>query len=151
MNRLGFNYRAADIGCALGVSQLGRLDGFLDRRRALVSRYDQALAARCPRVVPAGRVPHCRPGWHLYVALIDFGGLGITRSQVMESMAEQGIGTQVHYYPVHRQPYYRRLYGDLDLPGSTAYYKQCLSLPLFPSMSDNDIDRVVDALCHALA
>lgn len=143
---LGFNYRASDINCALGRSQLRKLPSFVARRRALAARYDEKLASFAPLIRPLGRVPDCRPAWHLYVALIDFEGLGRDRASVMNALHEKGIGTQVHYMPVPWQPYYRARYGDADLPGAARYYAHCLSLPLYPAMADADVDRVVDRL-----
>lgn len=148
MPEVGFNYRASDIHCALGLSQLKKLDRFVARRRALAARYHALLARLAPVVRPVGRVRGCEPAWHLYVVLIDFGALGITRAELMNRLRERGIGTQVHYLPVHLQPYYRRRYGDLSLPGADAYYARALSLPLFPGMADADVDRVVAALAE---
>jgi UDP-4-amino-4,6-dideoxy-N-acetyl-beta-L-altrosamine transaminase len=142
----GYNYRASEIHCALGLSQLRKLDGFLARRRRLADLYDRALAPLAPRVQGVPRVSGCASGWHLYVVRIDFDAAGITRAALMRRLREVGIGTQVHYLPVHRQPYYRRRYGALQLPGADAYYAKCLSLPLFPAMSDHDVARVVAAL-----
>ncbi len=150
MPDLGFNYRASDIQCALGLSQLAKLDGFVERRRALVERYDRLLAPLAPRVRPLGRVPGNRPGWHLYVALVDFEAVGLDRAGLMNALRARGIGSQVHYIPVHWQPYYRDRYGDIDLPGAAAYYRRCLSLPLYPTMADQDVDRVVAALAACL-
>lgn len=147
---LGFNYRASDIQCALGHSQLKKLPGFIDRRREIVARYDAALPALAPKITPLARTPDNLPAWHLYVALIDFAGAETSRGAVMRELREAGIGSQVHYLPLHRQPYYRARYGDLALPGADAYYARCLSLPLFPAMADSDVDRVVDALASAL-
>jgi UDP-4-amino-4,6-dideoxy-N-acetyl-beta-L-altrosamine transaminase len=146
----GFNYRASDLQCALGASQLAKLGRFLGRRRALAARYDHALAPLAPLVRPIPRGPTEDDGWHLYVVLIDFAACGQTRAQVMERLRAAGIGTQVHYLPVHRQPYYRALYPDLILPGADAYYARCLSLPLFPDLGDEDVGRVVDALADAI-
>lgn len=146
----GFNYRVSDIGCALGLSQLGKLDRFLDIRAGLVARYRERLAPLAPVVRGLDAVPGCRPGWHLMVALIDFEAAGQDRAQVMRRMKERGIGSQVHYLPVHLQPYYRERYGALDLPGAWGYYRRCLSLPLFPAMQASDVDRVVEVLAAAL-
>jgi dTDP-4-amino-4,6-dideoxygalactose transaminase len=146
----GFNYRASDINCALGLSQLGKLDTFVARRRELAQRYDTLLAPHAPRVRPIGRVANCTPAWHLFVVLIDFAALGLERAKVINRLKENGIGTQVHYPPVHRQPYYRQRYGNLSFPGADAYYAHCLSLPLFPNMNDSDADRVVEHLAAAL-
>lgn len=147
---LGFNYRASDIQCALGRSQLKKLRSFIDRRRELVARYDAALQALAPVVTPLERTPDNLPAWHLYVALIDFAGAETSRGAVMSKLRDAGIGSQVHYLPLHRQPYYRARYGDLSLPGADSYYARCLSLPLFPAMADSDVDRVVDALASTL-
>jgi UDP-4-amino-4,6-dideoxy-N-acetyl-beta-L-altrosamine transaminase len=146
----GLNYRASDLHCALGVSQLAKLDRMVARRAALVARYDRHLARFAPRIRPLGRIPGCVPAWHLYVALVDFDAAGVDRARVMAGMAEAGITTMVHYLPVHMQPYYRGLYGAQDLPGALAYYRQALSLPLFPAMADADVDRVTGTLARAL-
>lgn len=145
MQQLGFNYRASDIHCALGSSQLEKLDRFVARRSKLSDLYDHALAALSPIVRPLGRVPDCYPAWHLYVVLIDFEAAGTSRATLMERLREQGIGTQVHYIPVHKQPYYQNV-NTPHLPGAQAYYDKCLSLPLFPGMADEDVGRVVDSL-----
>jgi UDP-4-amino-4,6-dideoxy-N-acetyl-beta-L-altrosamine transaminase len=146
----GFNYRATDFQCALGLSQLGKLSGFVERRRHLVARYDSLLKPLAPQVRAISRNADCTPAWHLYVVLIDFAGLGLERGQVMQRLRAVGIGTQVHYIPVHQQPFYRRQNGGLGLPGAERYYAQALSLPLFPGMNDADVDRVVNALHDAL-
>jgi UDP-4-amino-4,6-dideoxy-N-acetyl-beta-L-altrosamine transaminase len=142
----GYHYRATDIQCALGLSQMGKLTRFSDRRRQLMDRYRQRLAALSPIVRLADPPTDCEPAWHLCTVLIDFAAAGVTRAQVMEALRSRSIGTQVHYIPVHLQPYYRRRYGTLSLPGAAAYYARCLSLPLFPGMADGDVDRVVDDL-----
>ncbi|MGE4062697.1 MAG: UDP-4-amino-4,6-dideoxy-N-acetyl-beta-L-altrosamine transaminase [Rhodospirillaceae bacterium] len=149
MAEIGWNFRSSDIHSALGLSQLKKLDRFVKRRAELVALYDAALRGHAPLVKPVNRVGG-EPGWHLYVALIDFAAAGKSRAKVMRELTAAGIGTQVHYFPVHLQPYYQHLYGAQNLPGASAYYARCLSLPLFPAMSDNDVTRVVDALVHVL-
>ncbi|MYE01254.1 MAG: UDP-4-amino-4,6-dideoxy-N-acetyl-beta-L-altrosamine transaminase [Alphaproteobacteria bacterium] len=146
----GLNYRASDIHCALGLSQLGKLERLVARRRALAAAYDEGLAALAPLVRPLARRPGCAPAWHLYVALIDFAAAGTSRRRVMEVLRADGIGSQVHYIPVHLQPYYRQRCGAQDLPGAMRYFERCLSLPLFPGMADGDVDRVVRALSRAI-
>ena len=150
MSTLGLNYRASDIHCALGLSQLAKLARYSDRRRALVAAYDARVAELAPLVRPLSRRAGCAPAWHLYVVLIDFDAAGVSRRLVMESLRTQGVATQVHYIPVNRQPYFRKRYGVRDLPGATAYFERCLSLPLFPAMADHDVDHVVAALARAL-
>jgi UDP-4-amino-4,6-dideoxy-N-acetyl-beta-L-altrosamine transaminase len=145
-----FNWRANDIQCALGLSQLGKLGRFVARRRALAARYDLELSALAPLVKPLARTRPCLPAWHLYVARIDFEAAGISRGQLMRAMAAGGIGTQVHYFPVNRQPYYAKRYKTPRLPGADRYYERALSLPLFASMTDGDVSRVVDFLAREL-
>jgi dTDP-4-amino-4,6-dideoxygalactose transaminase len=142
----GFNYRASDINCALGLSQLNKLDRFIERRRALVAIYDRLLTELAPAVLPPKRVGGCNPAWHLYAPRFDFLKIGLARDEFMRRLQAAGIGTQVHYIPVHRQPYYRRRLGEQQLPGAMNYYRMTLSLPLYPGMSDEDVGRVVDAL-----
>jgi UDP-4-amino-4,6-dideoxy-N-acetyl-beta-L-altrosamine transaminase len=150
LQELGLNYRLTDIQCALANSQLAKLDRFVARRRDLASRYDQLLAPLAPLVRPVARSQDCRPAWHLYAVLIDFEAAAIDRGRLMGRLREAGIGTQVHYIPIHLQPYYRERYGDIALPGAMAYYERCLSLPLFPAMVDGDVERVVECLGRAL-
>jgi UDP-4-amino-4,6-dideoxy-N-acetyl-beta-L-altrosamine transaminase len=150
MIELGFNYRASDIHCALGLSQLSKMDRFVQVRRRLRARYRDGLARLAPRVRPVPEVAHCMPAWHLMVALVDFAGLHRTRGDVMRALAERGIGTQVHYLPVHHHPYYRDRYGELKLPGADRYYERCLSLPLHAGMTKSDVDHVVAALAEVL-
>ena len=146
----GLNYRAPDILCALGLNQLTKLGRFVTRRRALVATYDAMLQQLAPHVAPLQRTPNVDSAWHLYVALMDFAALGLDRANLMRRLAAQGIGTQVHYFPVHRQPYYKAMHPDLNLPGAEAYYRRCLSLPLYPAMSTDDVTRVVSALKRAI-
>ena len=142
MQEIGWNYRASDIHCALGLSQLAKLDSVVNRRATLVARYDKALQALSPVVRPISRVGG-RVAWHLYAVHIDFAAIGQSRARVMNTLESAGIGTQVHYFPVHLQPYYQNLYGRQSLPGAEKYYTSCLTLPLFPAMTNADVDRVI--------
>jgi UDP-4-amino-4,6-dideoxy-N-acetyl-beta-L-altrosamine transaminase len=145
MAELGHNFRASDIQCALGRSQLAKLDRFVSRRAQLVARYDSALADLSDIVRPIRRVARGTPGWHLYPVLIDFDAAGMSRGHLMRTLRDSGIGTQVHYIPVPDQPYWRAKLGASDLPGARRYYERVLSLPLYPAMEDRDVDRVVQA------
>jgi UDP-4-amino-4,6-dideoxy-N-acetyl-beta-L-altrosamine transaminase len=147
---LGLNYRLTDLQAALGLSQMRRLEQFLHRRRELVARYDRLLA----------ELPVQRPlvdlidesAWHLYVIRIDPKRAGKTRRQIYDAMRTAGIGVQVHYIPVHLQPYYRALgFKPGHCPEAELYSEEALSLPLYPALTDAEQERVVDALRKALA
>ncbi len=148
---LGLNYRLPDFNCALGLSQLAKLDRFVARRRRLAELYREALASLGNLVRPVPVPPGSNPTLHLFAVLIDFEAAGLSRRAVMQALKARGIGTQVHYIPVHRQPYYTDLYGETDLPGADAWYRRTLSLPLYPAMSDEDPARVVHALAQVLS
>jgi dTDP-4-amino-4,6-dideoxygalactose transaminase len=150
MQELGFNYRASDIHCALGLSQLRKLESRSQRRAALVARYCERMADLSPVILPLRQVPDCSPCWHLFVSRIDFRATGRSRAEVMRRLSERGIASQVHYIPLNLQPYYRARYGTVSLPGASSYYEKALSLPLFPHMADEDVDRVVVELQEAL-
>lgn len=150
MHEPGYNYRLNDLQSALGLSQLRRLDDFVQQRRRFRDRYDRLLGRLGPHVRPIQVAEGCEPAWHLSVVLIDFAALATTRSAVMRQLRDRGIGTQVHYIPVHKQPYYRNRYDTPALPGAERYYARCLSLPLFAAMADSDVDRVVETLCAVL-
>ena len=147
MQDLGYNFRITDIQCALGNSQLSRLDAFVERRRTLVARYNQAFREIPWIVVPGIRNPSNRDhiSWHLYTLQINFEALGKTRTQVMEELRQDGIDTQVLYIPVHMQPWYRNRYGygRGKCPVAERFYKNALSLPLHAAMAASDVDRVI--------
>ncbi len=146
MPEIGWNYRLPDVLCALGISQLRKLERFQQRRREIAALYDRLLAPLAPALRP---IPRRRAhGWHLYAVLIDFAMLGTTRARFLAALRKQRIGGQVHYVPVHKQPYYRRRYGEIALPGADAYYARCLSIPFFPTMTDGDVERVATSLAQ---
>ena len=146
MPELGFNYRASDIQCALGISQLSKLETFSDRRRELMRQYDRQLSSLWPVVRPVRRTNGCDPILHLYPVLVDFDALATSRAELIRTLRGRGIGTQVHYFPVHLQVYYQRLYGTHDLPDAAQYYRSTLSLPFYTAMSDDDVTRVVQTI-----
>ena len=149
MPEIGFNFRLSDVHAALGNSQLGKLERFAARHRELAAVYDELLVPLAPTIVPVRNSQGTDPVQHLYQVLIDFTALGTTRAALMNALRAVGIGTQVHYIPVHTQPYYRAVYGDLELPGAETFYQRCLSLPYYPALSDGDAARVVDGLGRA--
>ncbi|HZP41159.1 MAG TPA: UDP-4-amino-4,6-dideoxy-N-acetyl-beta-L-altrosamine transaminase [Candidatus Binatia bacterium] len=142
----GFNYRLTDVQAALGLVQLGRLSDFIARRRRIAALYDRTLAA-VPAVEPVMPRRGTRSAHHLYVVRVPAG----VRRAVFEMLRARGIGVQVHYVPVHRQPYYRRLLGDVALPAAERLYGEILSLPCFPGLTGDDVAEVVAALGEALA
>jgi UDP-4-amino-4,6-dideoxy-N-acetyl-beta-L-altrosamine transaminase len=147
---VGFNYRLTDIQAALGTSQLARLETFVARRNALARRYDSLL--RDMPVRPLAIHDAALSAYHLYVVRVDQASAGLTRREVFEALADRGIRCQVHYIPVHLQPVYRRFgFRPGDFPEAEAYYSEALTLPLYPSMTDGDQDRVVDALADIFA
>jgi UDP-4-amino-4,6-dideoxy-N-acetyl-beta-L-altrosamine transaminase len=150
MPELGYNYRVSDINCALGSSQLVKIKRLIEKRRALVAAYDVRFADFPDAIRTVRREPYCDPSWHLYVLLVDWDRLTKSRAAAMRALARKGIGTQVHYLPLHRQPYYRGRYGDIALPGSDDYYRRALSIPLYPGLRDVDLERVVEALASVL-
>ena len=147
---LGFNYRLTDIQSALGLSQLKRIDQFVARRRSLAARYD-LLLQKLPIVRP-WQHPGGQSAFHLYPILLKLEALPQGRAGVFDAMREAEIGVNVHYIPVHLQPYYQKLgfkYGDF--PNAEAYYAATMTLPLFSSMSDQQQDKVVAALTDILS
>lgn len=146
---LGFNYRMTELQAALGVSQMKRLDGFVARRHALARRYDEMLT-EIPVVTP-WQHPGSYSGLHLYVIRLDPTQTDRRQIHVFESLRNQGIGVNVHYIPVHTQPYYRNLGFELgDFPQAESYYAEAISLPMFHSMTEVQQDAVVDALRKAV-
>jgi UDP-4-amino-4,6-dideoxy-N-acetyl-beta-L-altrosamine transaminase len=147
---LGYNYRLTDLHAALGLSQMNRLDAFVTRRHELARRYDELLGS-LPVTVP-WQHPDSYSGLHLYVIRVDAAASGRTRRQVFDALREGGIGVNVHYIPVHTQPYYQRLgFKQGDFPAAELYYDQAISLPMYATLSDARQDEVVAALRDALA
>lgn len=146
---LGYNYRLTDIQAALGLSQLGRLDEFVGRRRELASRYDAALAG-LPLATPSEH-PDARSSYHLYVIRLDPRRNAPDHRTVFERLRNEGIGVNLHYMPVYLQPYYRELgFRPGHCPQAEAYYAQAISIPLFPDLTEADQDQVVEAIIRAL-
>lgn len=155
VQELGWNYRLPDIACALGLSQLARLDRFLAARRALAASYRDAIAVTFPDggVLAPPLLADRESAYHLFAVAIDFARFGVTRDAVMRTLAAAGIGTQVHYIPLLSHPLHAsRCPGELrrPRPGADHYYARTLSLPLFPTMTAADVARVVDELQRAL-
>lgn len=152
MQSLGFNYRMTDMQAALGCSQLAKLDWFKKRRREVVAVYNNAFAGMKYLKTPIEPkdVSSC---FHLYAVQLDFSALGKSRVRVMQELRNKEIGTQVHYIPVHTQPFYKETYGykEGDYPNAEKYYEQELSLPLYPGLSDEDVNSVIKAVKEVIA
>lgn len=148
MQQPGYNYRITDMQCALGLSQLQRLDGFIRRRQQIVEAYHEAFKGVPWLGLPAKPRAGQKVAWHLFVAQIDFAAIGMARTRFMQELAGRGVGSQVHYIPVHLQPYYVKKYGygPGKCPAAEAYYEKCLTLPLYPSMTDADVNAVIEAV-----
>ncbi|TBV10799.1 UDP-4-amino-4,6-dideoxy-N-acetyl-beta-L-altrosamine transaminase [Stutzerimonas kirkiae] len=146
---LGFNYRMTELQAALGVSQLQRLDQFVARRHELAARYDRKLAG-LPVVTP-WQHPDSYSGLHLYVIRLRLDGIDKSHRQVFESLRAQGIGVNLHYIPVHTQPYYRSMGFEVgDFPEAERYYGEAISLPMFQGMTFEQQDQVVAAVQQAV-
>ena len=150
MQKLGFNYRLTDIQSALGTSQLKKLNRFKKRRREIVKQYNEAFSD-LEHVTLLREPKGLSSCFHLFVVKIDFKALGKPRKEVMESLFREGIGTQVHYIPVHFLPYYKKLgFKRDDFPASKEYYQKALSLPLYPKMTDKEIAYVIKKVKEVL-
>lgn len=151
LQELGFHFRITDIQCALGLSQLRKLDRFLARRRELALRYDNLLRG-VPNCRPAQTIGRDRSGHHLYVLRIDFAAVGRNRAQIMKDLRDCNVVTQVHYIPVPAQPLYRRLGHRLeDYPNAAGYYREALTIPLYFDLTDAEQEHVVSTLRDLLA
>lgn len=146
---LGFNYRMTDIQAALGASQIIRLDEFVARRRALAARYDELLKD-LPLVTPYV-LKGANPSWHIYIVRVDFSHLKKTKKQIFEEMKAQGFILNLHYIPVHTQPYYQSLgYRPENFPNAMIYYAEALTLPLYYDLTDEQQTEVTAALKKVL-
>ena len=144
---LGFNYRLTDIACALGLSQLKKLDANLARRREIAARYGSAFA-EFGGVTPPGVRAEVNPAWHLYPIRLNLEELTADRGQIFRALRAENIGVNVHYIPVHRHPYYRDRFGYRggEFPVAEDAYERLISLPMFHGMSDRDVEDVITAV-----
>ena len=144
MQMLGFNYRITDIQCALGLSQLKKLDDFITKRHQIAKKYDKAFENSIIKTLyPFNE----NSSYHLYVVRVDFNKLNITKAELFYKMKEAGIFLQLHYIPINKQPYYKKLgYGNEDLPNMYKYYEEAFSLPIYPSLSEIEQNYVIEKL-----
>ena len=149
MNELGFNYRLTDISCALGISQLKKLDEFLAKRRAIAKRYCEILE-KYDFIKPIYDFT-LESAYHLFVVNIDFDRFNIGKKEFVIKMKERNIGLQFHYIPINKQPYYINLgYGKEETPIMDNYYKEAISLPLFPTLTNDEQDYVISSIIEVL-
>ncbi len=143
----GFKYNLSDVHAAIGVAQMARADEFLDRRTGIARRYNAAFGGEEALEIPTAG-PGVRHAWHLYVLRLRRGCLRIGRDEFISALRERGVGTSVHFIPLHTMKYYQRTYGyrNGDFPIAEDLYSRCLSLPIYPSMSDLDVEHVIEAV-----
>lgn len=142
---LGYNYRITDIQSALGISQLRKLDGYVNRRHELARNYDNKLQ-ELPLITPY-QANYNYSAYHLYVIRLKLNTLSKTRLEVFNELREAGIGVNVHYIPVHLQPYYNRLgFKKGDFPEAEKYYEEAITLPLFPTLTEKQQDYIINQL-----
>lgn len=147
---LGFNYRITDLQAALGWSQLRRLDGFVKRRHEIAGQYDERLLKAPLR--PLQQHPDAYSALHLYVVRLDLSDGRRSHRVVFDSLRAAGIGVNVHYIPVHLQPYYEKLgFRAGTFPAAEQYYREAITLPMYPALTDDQQDTVVKAVFKALA
>jgi perosamine synthetase len=150
VGHLGLNYRLTDLQCALGLSQLRKLDSFIRRRREIVSHYDQAFRG-VDEVEPLVEKRDRLAAWHIYVIKLNQKRTANARKEVFLKLRRAGIGVQVHYIPVYWQPYYQKLgYAKGLCTVAEAYYESAITLPVFPSMTDEQVEKVVEEVQRAL-
>ena len=147
---LGFNYRMTDMQASLGCSQMDSLDEFVARRRYLVKRYNEKL-----KNLPL-RTPYqdeaTNPSWHIYIIRVDFTKVKLSKKEIFARMRDRGIVLNLHYIPVHTQPYYQKLgFQKGDFPVSEKYYEEAITLPLYYDLTDEQQDEVIEALKEVLA
>jgi perosamine synthetase len=149
---LGYNYRLTDIACALGLSQLKKLEANLSRRREIAARYSDAFN-RVAEITPPAVRADANPAWHLYPIRLNLEKLSADRRQVFRALRAENIGVNVHYIPVHRHPYYRDRFGYRggEYPIAEGAYERLISLPMFHAMSDQDVDDVITAVKKIMA
>ncbi len=149
---LGFNYRLPDIVCALGIEQLKRLDANLARRREIAAQYTAAFR-ELPGVITPSVHPEANPAWHLYPIRLNLENLTADRAQVFRALRAENIGVNVHYIPVHLHPYYRDRFGFRggEFPVAEDAYSRLISLPMFHSMTGQDVKDVIDAVTKVVS
>ena len=152
MHEVGYNYRITDFQCALGSSQVKKLDYFVEKRREIAKKYDEAFSCINNFTIPQtnSSIDHA---YHIYSLQIDFNELDLTKVKLFEKMKQSGIKLQVHYIPVHMQPFYQKNYGfnTGDFSVSENFYRNEVSLPIYPDLSTDDISSVVNNILEIIS
>jgi len=143
VKELGFNYRLSDINCALGLSQLKKINYFIRKRKNLFDYYNKKISNLSLYLKPIKTYKYCEPAWHLYVVRIDFKKIKVNKNKFAKELLKKGIGSQVHYVPLIFQPLYKKELRISNYKGAKEYYKNCLTLPLSVNMRYRDIDYIV--------
>jgi perosamine synthetase len=143
---LGYNYRMTDLQAALGISQMDKLDRFIERRREIANMYNEAFKTMDSVILPK-QLEGTQSGWHLYILQLKLDKLKRSRREIFESLRTENIGVHVHYIPVYWHPYYQKLgYRKGICPKAERWYEQALTLPIFPKMTDEDVNDVIEAV-----
>ncbi|MFC2027885.1 UDP-4-amino-4,6-dideoxy-N-acetyl-beta-L-altrosamine transaminase [Chloroflexota bacterium] len=147
MHNMGYNLRLTDFQCALGLSQISKLDRYVRRRREIAEQYNEAFA-QVPVIVTPLEQEHVKAAYHIYVIQLQPEELKVGRREVFDALRAEKIGVNVHYIPIHLQPYYQKTFGykQGDYPKAERYYERAITLPIFPKMSDDDIGNVINAV-----
>ena len=147
MHELGYHYRLSEVSCALALNQVSRLAINNQRRQEIAALYHQHLGGmdfiKLPEIISPENGSHA---WHLFAPRFDFDAIGKSRKEIMLALADQGIGSQVHYIPLYHQPYYQNDYPSNVFSGAEEYYRQTLSLPMYYGLDDHDIEKIAQII-----
>lgn len=151
LEEIGYKYNPNDVASAVGIKQLEKLDSMNEARRLISERYNRAFAG-IDGLVPYKRKPDCESSWHLYPLKLDTSALSINRDRFIEELKLRGIGTSVHFIPLYRFTYYRNSgFSPENFPASERVFSSVISLPIYPSMTADEIDYVIDAVISTAA